>query len=81
MSENGKQFKTWPQCLCWCCLYGRGTRKPRAQITRPRLSPIPSPSYPSQQHKGSLRLKQSLVALIQSILQENVLILCVHDTS
>ena len=81
MSENGKQFKTWPQCLCRCCLYGRGTRKPRAQVTRPRLSPIPSPSYPPEQHKGSLRLKQSLVALIQSTLQENVLILCVHDRS
>ena len=40
---------------------------------------MPSPSYPPQQHKDSIRLKQSLVALIQSTLQENVLILCVHD--
>ena len=56
-------------------------RKLRSQITRPRLSPIPSLSYPPQPHKGSLRLKQSLVALIQSTLNENVLILCVHDKS
>ena len=62
-------------------VYGRGTRKLRAQPTRSRLSHIPSPSYPSQQHKGSLCLKQSLVALIQSTLQENILILCVHDKS
>ena len=50
------------------------------QPTRSRLSPSPSPSYP-QQHKGSLRLKQSLIPLIQSTLQKNVLILCVHDES
>ena len=63
------------------CLYGRGTRLPKAQPTRSRLSTIPSPSYPPQQDKGSLRLKQSLVAPIQSTLQNNVLILCAHDKS
>ena len=60
---------------------GKGTRKPRAQPTRSRLSPVPSPSYGPQQHKGSLCLKQSMVALIQSTLQENIIILCVHDKS
>ena len=53
---------------------GAVTQKPRAQPSRSRLSPIPSLSYPPQQHKGSLHFKQSLVALIQSTLQENILV-------
>ena len=73
--------QNWPRCLCWCFLYGRGTGKSRAQPTRPRLFSIPTPSYPPQQHIGSLRPKQSLIALIQSTFEENVLILWVHDKS
>ena len=52
--------------------------KPRAQSASSRLSPIPSPSLPPLQHKGSMRLKQTLVASIQSTLQKNFLILCVQ---
>ena len=63
------------------CLVQAPESQGRSQQDLARLSPIPTPSYPPQQHKGSLRLKQSLVALIQSTLQENVLILCVHDKS
>ena len=40
---------------------------------------IPYPSYPPQQYKGSLHLKQ--IALIQRTLLKNALILCVNDKS
>ena len=50
-------------------------------VEAPESQGQPIPSNPPPQYKGSLRLKQSLVALIQSTLQENVLILCGHGKS
>ena len=77
----GSSSKSGPGVYVGVVCMVEAPEKPRAQPTRSRLSPSPSPSYPPQQHKGNLRLKQSLVDLIQSTLQENILILCVHDKS
>ena len=56
-------------------------RKPRAHSTRSKLTPIPSPSYPPQQHKQPTPQAEIYFPDTKHIAEKNVVVSCVHDKS